>query len=417
MSLIAELMANDKKGLFKSDDNVVTYPTGFLALDYANGFWSTTTLPDGTKDVIPNLGLQAGSINSIIGSTGVGKTTLAIQIGWNIVKKFEDGLLLVIDCEKTSNKERVINITKADYNDERIRMSKGNVTIEDVLEMFNQICDMKEANKKEYQYMVENKSYDGKPFPCYVPTVFIIDSLPSFNSKSYDEETLGTNVDQMKAAKDITRFYTNILDRAWKYNCIFIMINHIKTNANINQFQTPPPGLMMLNNQTETLPRGTVAQYFSSTYLRIRTKKSNKTNEETEGFDGYHCDVSLAKSKTNTVGVSFPLAFNTREGYDPMYSIYEFAVENNMVEGKNPYLRIKGSDRRFDRRRFVNLMNYDEEFRKETLRLLKPFYEKLLGPKKVLYTNNIIDFGVKDDESGKTRYLGDITLEELESAV
>ena len=38
MGLIDSLRKADKKGLFKSADSFASYSTGFLPLDYANGF-------------------------------------------------------------------------------------------------------------------------------------------------------------------------------------------------------------------------------------------------------------------------------------------------------------------------------------------------------------------------------------------
>ena len=38
MGLIDSLRKADKKGLFKSADSFAAYSTGFLPLDYANGF-------------------------------------------------------------------------------------------------------------------------------------------------------------------------------------------------------------------------------------------------------------------------------------------------------------------------------------------------------------------------------------------
>ena len=37
MGFLEEFQANDKRGLFKSDNTTFTFPTGFKALDYANG--------------------------------------------------------------------------------------------------------------------------------------------------------------------------------------------------------------------------------------------------------------------------------------------------------------------------------------------------------------------------------------------
>ena len=382
MAFWEELEAGDKKGIFKSDDNTVAYSTGITVLDYANGFWNETVDKDGNKIYEPVIGIQGGSMVSVIGTTGSGKSTLALQIGWNIVKNFEDGMLFAVDCEKTMTRQRIVNLVKTSYDEPRIRLLKSHTSIEDVLDNFNKVCEMKESNGKRFMY--EAKS-GGRTFWQYVPTVYIIDSLPSFNSKEYNVEDLGNNIDQMKASKDITRFYTNVLDRAWKYNCIFIVINHIRPNAVMNPYAQPPQGLMMINSQTETLPRGSVPQYFSNTYFRIKSKKSSAYTIEDNGFAGYKSEIILAKSKTNVVGTSFPVTFNTADGFDPIYSIYEFADSIGLIQGRNPYLYIKGFDeRKFNRKEFNNLMSHDPQFREGVLRILKPYYEGLLGSKKSL---------------------------------
>lgn len=307
-------------------------------------------------------------------------STFAIQIGWNIVKRFEDGMLFIIDCEKTNLRQRIANLTNTKYDESRIKLIKSHTTIEDVLDMFNKLCDVKEAGGKKYMYETKNGARSSWH---YIPTVVIIDSLPAFNSKEYNVEDLGNNIDQMKASKDITRFYTNVLDRAWKYNFIFIVINHIRPNTVMNPYAQPPRGLLMINSQTESLPRGFVAQYYSNTYFRIKTKRSAAYTIEDDGFAGYKCEISLAKSKTNVVGTSFPVTFNSAKGFDPIYSMYEFASSLGLVQGRNPYLTIKGfEERKFNRKEFISLMSVDKEFREGVLKVLKPYYEGLLGTRK-----------------------------------
>ena len=39
MGLLAELDSKDKKGLFRDDDTIISYSTGILPFDYANGYW------------------------------------------------------------------------------------------------------------------------------------------------------------------------------------------------------------------------------------------------------------------------------------------------------------------------------------------------------------------------------------------
>ncbi len=54
MALWDEVSANDKKGLFRSDDNTTSYPTGLLVLDYANGSWIEITNEKGEKKLYPH---------------------------------------------------------------------------------------------------------------------------------------------------------------------------------------------------------------------------------------------------------------------------------------------------------------------------------------------------------------------------
>lgn len=382
MSLAAEIISVDKRHMLSQDIYTDSYHTGFLPLDYANGYWMKVMAPDGSYVDRKMLGIGSGSLISLISETGGGKSTLALQIGWNIVKRFNNGMLFMVDCEKTMTAQRFFNLIGDGFGDQRAQLVKADTTIEAVLESFNNLCKKKEEFGREAKYEVLNKSADGKPFWLYQPSVIIIDSLPSFNSEEYNTDNLGTNTDQMRASKDITRFYTNILDKSYRYNCIFIVINHIRQATNMNPYATPPRGVMMLNPMTETLPRGSVPQYYSTNYFRIRTKKSNAYTMKDDGFDGFKSELQIAKSKTNVVGTTFPLAFNTAKGFDGYYTLFEFAKEHNMVIGKNPRLRLLGfddSDPSFDRKQFTSLMMSDQYFRNRVIQVLTPELEKMLG--------------------------------------
>lgn len=307
-------------------------------------------------------------------------TTLGDQIGWNIVKDFPDGLLVHCDAEKTSTRQRITQICKCDYDEPRIRLAKSHCSIEDVLKMFNTICDMKEAGGKQYQYQYNGPTYNGKPFMAYVPTVFIIDSLPAFNSAEYNTKDLGNNVDQMRAAKDVTRFYTDCINRAWEYNIMFIVVNHIRPKADMNPYQQPPKGLMMLG-PAETLPRGQVAQYYSQTFFRINPKKSAKYVITDNGISGYQTNVQMAKTKTNAVGTSFPIAFGGPLGFDPIYSLYEFAAEIGLIEGTQKK-RFHGLEEfPFTKRDFRSTFLASPKFAEAVTETLRPYFETLLGPK------------------------------------
>ena len=378
MGFLEELKANDKKGLFRSDDNTVSFPTGFHALDYANGYYQTVKI-NGEYKHIRRLGIPPG-FTTIIGSSGVGKSTFCLGAGWNIVKRFSNGQFIYVDCEKTMTKQRIIEVTGASPEDPRITLMKERTAIEDVLELLGEICERKEANKSEIQIEIKDQSLDGKPYKIYPPTVVVIDSLPSFNGRDYDDTSLGSNVDGMRGAKDVSRFFTNCLDNATKYNIVFLVVNHIRPKAEMNPYAQPPKGLMMLG-QAEQLPRGAVAQYYSTTYFRINSKRSDAYTMEDNGFTGFKCIIQLAKTKSNVVGTSFPVAF-TGDGFDPYYSIYEFANSIGLIKGRNPYLYFEGLEElKFNRKDFVPRMKFEEGFGPRVMAVMRPYFDMLLGDK------------------------------------
>ena len=378
MGFLEELKANDKKGLFRSDDNTVSFPTGFHALDYANGYYPTVKI-NGEYKHIRRLGIPPG-FTTIIGSSGVGKSTFCLGAGWNIVKRFSNGQFIYVDCEKTMTKQRIIEVTGASPEDPRITLMKERTAIEDVLELLDDICERKEANKNEIQIEIKDQSLDGKPYKIYPPTVVVIDSLPSFNGRDYDDTSLGSNVDGMRGAKDVSRFFTNCLDNATKYNIVFLVVNHIRPKAEMNPYAQPPKGLMMLG-QAEQLPRGAVAQYYSTTYFRINSKRSDAYTMEDNGFTGFKCIIQLAKTKSNVVGTSFPVAF-TGDGFDPYYSIYEFANSIGLIKGRNPYLYFEGLEElKFNRKDFVPRMKFEEGFGPRVMAVMRPYFDMLLGDK------------------------------------
>ena len=284
------------------------------------------------------------------------------------------------DCEQTMTMQRIIEVTGCNPDDPRFILNKTNTSIEDVLEMLDIICERKEANKSEIMITVTDQSIDGKPYKIYPPTIMVIDSLPSFNSKEYDDKTLGSNIDGMRGSKDVSRFFSNCLDKCTKYNIIFLVINHIRPKADMNPYAQPPKGLMMLG-QMEQLPRGAVAQYYSNTYFRINGKRSDAYTMDDNGFSGFKCMVQLAKTKTNVVGTSFPMAF-TGNGFDPYYSIFEYASSLGLIQGRNPYLYFTGlDDLKFSRKDFVNRMKYEQGFGVRVMEVMQPYFDMLLGNK------------------------------------
>ncbi len=383
MSLLAELKSKDKAGLFTSNDNFVTYSTGILPLDYANGFWQEVRDEKGNSRMVPILGIRGGSFTGIMGNTGTGKTTLADQMAFNMIKSFDDSLMIHIDAERTALKQRLVRITGTDMDDERLILKNENTSIEDVLEMFTQICEAKEGGGDDFKYEIKNMSYDGKPFKMYIPTVIIIDSLPSFNSNSTEVDDLGTNMDPARGAKDLKRFYNNCLDRMLKYNVSMITVNHIAENVETNKFKVSPKGLLMLS-PSEVLPKGKTTQYYSQNYFRTSMIKSNMYDKSDVGFEGFKATIQIAKTKSNFIGSAIDVAFNKDIGFDPIFSLFEYASSIGIVQGRNPHLYFEGLDTmKFSRKLFRTKFINEADFRNAVLNTLRPYLEALLGTKEI----------------------------------
>ena len=92
----------------------------------------------------------------------------------------------------------------------------------------------------------------------------------------------------------------------------------------------------------------------------------------------------LAKSKTNFIGATLNVAFNASKGFDPIYTMFEFAKQCGIVQGKNPNLYIEGmDDMKFSRKNFAQKMMDNPEFNRRFMRTMQPYLEALLGAKEV----------------------------------
>ena len=75
----------------------VSYSTGFLAFDFMNGNIVRIKRATGEEESYSSIGLVDGSITTIIGRSGCGKTTYAVQVASNIIRPFNDADMYIDD--------------------------------------------------------------------------------------------------------------------------------------------------------------------------------------------------------------------------------------------------------------------------------------------------------------------------------
>lgn len=398
--MIDELRAKDKKNLFYSSDAFANYSTGYLPLDYANAFRLKVKDGDEIKTVTV-IGVIGGTFITIVGGSGTGKSTLAMQIGANIIKPFENGLLMYGDCELTAIKQRLCELAGMSEDDPRIVLNKDAIAIEDHLEIIDKICEEKELGGDKYKYEVHDRLFNGKTVKLYQPTVIIVDSLWTFNSKDMKTGELEGDMSSNRATKQVGQFYNKCLHKMNKYNIIIIAINHIKSAIQIDPYHPVQKQLVLLN-PGESLPKGSAPIYLAHTLIRLNQyPKSSMYTKEDNGFSGYKVKVQYAKTKTAFIGSEVDLTFNPPIGFDPIYSLYEFASSCGLIEGRNPYLYIKGAEVfKFNRKKFNEIFINDEEFREMFMKAIMPYLEAMIG------TNEISDEDRAKMQALSMEYIG-----------
>ena len=341
--LMDMLQEDDKLGLFTSNGVDISYRTGFMLLDYPMGYY--VNIFDKENNIVDRyaaLGIMGGTIVSIIGRAHTGKTTLAIQLGSNIVRPFPSGSVIHFDLEGGSNKTRLSNVSKfvpSDIRDNKKYIYKNpGSTLEDMKMSIAKIYTIKKANPDLFLYQSGVKDEFGEEIIAYVPTVIIIDSVPrismGINEGTKDGmkalEELSSQTERMRLTAAIGRFLNEIIPMCRSTNITIFLINHIKTRPGMGVPQAPE---LRYLKQDETLPGGKAVDYYTNVMLKIVSVGKEKYNVEEHGFDGFGATIQFVKNRTNKDGTIMPMVFNKDKGYDNLRSNVMFAKQQGLIGG------------------------------------------------------------------------------------
>lgn len=359
MSLDALLRKDDKKGLFNHTSISLGMPTGFLPLDYRNGYkMKVFGNGDEVVEEYNNIGIFGGTFNTVIGKTGTAKTTLTSQMSANISRYCEKRFgkyceIYHIDAEQASNYTRIKTITNFSIGElqQRYHLDQESTYIEDIYDKAVKICNMKEAYKDMFTIHTGIKDEFGNEIVTYVPTILIIDSLPSISTKEGEKkDELQTGTYANRIAKAISRFYKQMMPIVKKYNLIVFVINHINKKIEIGGMPTQPQTMYL--KMDESIPCGFAPLYYAHNIFKIVSAKKYKI--EDDGFDGFRARVELLKSRSNKAGKFCHLVYDQEIGFDPYLSLYDYLKEDKgLIGGRNPYRFVMGyEDIKFDDRNF-----------------------------------------------------------------
>ena len=339
MSKLQDLfVAKDKKNIFNFEIvPSIGYPSGLLPLDYSNGYWVRVS-NDGKKNVPDrwlNIGTQGGTFYTIIGNSGVGKSALAIRLGSAMIKGFDNSDYYHIDAEGTSNLTRIQTLNGFSSEEMTDKYHMPNVIyVEDVFTMIYQLAQIK-INDKEFSYDTGYFDMTGNPIVIPQPTVVLIDSLPSLQTKDVEDSAeLGSQTYNMRLAIAYNTFYKRLRPIIRDANITVFAINHIKEKPQMGFIKTQAK--IQYLKPDENIPGGSGPIYYSQNLLRLIYR--GRCVKDKVGFDGFITEAVNIKSKTNRSGTSVHLVFHADRGFDPVLSMLKFADDHDLLKGRNPYV-------------------------------------------------------------------------------
>lgn len=359
----------------------VGYSTGFLNFDFMNG----TVVHVKSKERNFNyysVGIQDGCLVMLIGRSGCGKTTWAVQTAANIVRNYPTACIFHDDIEgglAEYRKETLTNFTPEELRIKYIHRNTG-ITAENFYERLRMIHDMKLENRDDYEYDTGYFDSHGDRIYKLEPTVYILDSVALLMPAQYtEEEELSGSMSATAAAKTNSMSFKRIIPMLKSANIILLMINHINKKIDINPMQRTKAQVSYLK-QDESLPGGNTIIYLTN--LLIRFDDNTKLKEdEAFGIAGNFVDITLVKSRNNRAGKTCTLVFNQDKGFDPELSLFVMLKNAKRINGAGAYLYIGDrSDIKFSQKEFKNKLKENPELRQafinEVITMLKEDLDK-----------------------------------------
>lgn len=367
----------------------VMYPTGFLPFDFLNGY--KIHVKSDTQDFwYSSVGIVDGSSTMILGRSGSGKTTIALQMAANIIRPFPEATIFYDDIEGGSNDTRRELLTHFSPEEcqQRIIYRNTAVSAENFYKRIASIYEIKMNNRADFEYDTGKLDSQGNKIYKLIPTVYILDSLALLTpEKLTEEEELSGQMSTTATAKTNTAVFKRIIPKLKAANIILFTINHINDKIEINAFTHSKAQISFLK-QGETLPGGKAALYLANNMIRVDDGAKLKETDGL-GINGKIVDFEIIKSRTNAAGRSVPMVFDFTNGFDDILSLFMFLKSTGaIITGATCYLR-GHEDMKFRQRDFKNKLFNDPEFAKAFNEVARAELETLLGNPEVEEQKNI----------------------------
>lgn len=377
----------------------VGYSTGFLNFDFMNGTVVHVKSEERNFSYY-SVGIQDGCLVMLIGRSGCGKTTWAVQTASNIVRNFPSACVFHDDIEGglTEYRKELLSGFHGEELQSKYLSRNTGITAENFYERLRMIHDLKLENRADYEYDTGCYDSHGERIFKLVPTVYILDSVALLMPAQYtEEEELSGSMSATAAAKVNSMSFKRIIPMLKSANIILLMINHINKKIDINPMQRTKSQVSYLK-QDESLPGGNTIIYLTNLLLRFDDNSKLK-EDEAFGIAGNLVDITLIKSRNNRAGKSCTLVFDQNNGFDPELSLFVMLKNAKRIGGAGAYLYLNGApDIKFAQKNFKNKLHENPELRQafitEVMNMLKEDLDKNDVPDEEM---NAYDYSLSTD--------------------
>jgi hypothetical protein len=191
--------------------------------------------------------------------------------------------------------------------------------------------------------------------------------MPSEKEMSAMEDGKTIGVDSIIGTKaKILGFYMrNTLLKLQRYNICCTFITHIGKKLDMSPYATYDGRLASLRDYS--ISGGKAIQYFPSVMLWLRSRLTNKNDEDLEKMgivSGFVVEASTLKSKDFSFDITIPLVFDTMRGLNE-YGTRFINMRDDDWFGGNPNAKTLRTlpDVRFNTGTFFNKLNSDPNFK------------------------------------------------------
>lgn len=372
-----EAVSKHKDSRMKDESSSpIAYSTGFLNFDFMNGTVVHVKSEERNFNYY-SVGIQDGCLVMLIGRSGCGKTTWAVQTAANIVRNFPTACVFHDDIEGglTEYRKELLSGFHGEELKTRYISRNTGITAENFYERLRMIHDLKLENKSEYEYDTGCFDTHGNRIFKLEPTIYILDSVALLMPAQYtEEEELSGSMSATAAAKTNSMSFKRIIPMLKSANIILLMINHINKKIDINPMMRSKSQVSYLK-QDESLPGGNTIIYLTNVLLRFDDNSKLK-EDEVFGISGNLVDITLVKSRNNRAGKTCTLVFNQNTGFDPELSLFVMLKNAKRIGGAGAHLYINNTPEiKFSQKTFKEKLYENPDLRKafiaEVMEVLK----------------------------------------------